>query len=169
MSITWSDVAEADLDDLYDYIARDVPYYAEQFVDRLMEAVGTLRDHPRLGRRVPEADDRDDVRELIFQGYRIIYLVTQSTCIYRPSSTAAGIWRGKPRSRGRSSKNSRTLSQALLRCSQSKPIRALCSKPCWNIMHPYSEQSVAHETKKTWPFFRNSYRKISLIKPICLD
>jgi plasmid stabilization system protein ParE len=27
MSITWSDVAEADLDDLYDYIARDVPYY----------------------------------------------------------------------------------------------------------------------------------------------
>jgi addiction module RelE/StbE family toxin len=75
MSITWSDVAEADLDDLYDYIARDVPYYAEQFVDRLIEAVGTLRDHPKLGRRVPEADDRDDVRELIFQGYRIIYLV----------------------------------------------------------------------------------------------
>jgi len=40
MRITWSDVAEADLDDLYDYIARDVPYYAEQFVDRLIEAVG---------------------------------------------------------------------------------------------------------------------------------
>ena len=34
MRIVWSDVAEADLDDLYDYIARDVPYYAEQFVDR---------------------------------------------------------------------------------------------------------------------------------------
>jgi len=26
MRIVWSDVAEADLDDLYDYIARDVPY-----------------------------------------------------------------------------------------------------------------------------------------------
>ena len=75
MSITWSDIAEADLDELYDYIARDVPYYAEQFVDRLIEAVGALKDHPRLGRRVPEADDREDVRELIFQGYRIIYLV----------------------------------------------------------------------------------------------
>jgi addiction module RelE/StbE family toxin len=75
MSLTWSDVAEADLDDLYDYIARDVPYYAEQFVDRLIEAVGALKDHPRLGRRVPEADDREDVRELIFQGYRIIYLI----------------------------------------------------------------------------------------------
>ncbi len=75
MSITWSDVAEADLDELYDYIARDVPYYAEQFVDRLIEAVGALKEHPRLGRRVPEADDREDVRELIFQNYRIIYLV----------------------------------------------------------------------------------------------
>ena len=75
MRIIWSDVAEADLDDLYDYIARDVPYYAEQFVDRLIEAVGALQDHPRLGRRVPEAEDRQDVRELLFQGYRVIYLV----------------------------------------------------------------------------------------------
>ena len=31
MRITWSDVAEADLDDLYNYIARDVPYYAERW------------------------------------------------------------------------------------------------------------------------------------------
>ena len=75
MRIVWSDVAEADLDDLYDYIARDVPYYAEQFVDRLIEAVGVLTDHPRLGRQVPEADEREDIRELIFQSYRVIYLV----------------------------------------------------------------------------------------------
>jgi toxin ParE1/3/4 len=75
MRIVWSDVAEADLDDLYDYIARDVPYYAEQFVDRLIEAVGVLKDHPRLGRQVPEADEREDIRELIFQSYRVIYLV----------------------------------------------------------------------------------------------
>ena len=60
MRIAWSHVAEADLDDLYDYIARDVPYYAEQFVDRLIEAVSALQDHPRLGRRVPEVKDRDD-------------------------------------------------------------------------------------------------------------
>ena len=26
MKIEWSDIAEADLDELYDYIARDVPY-----------------------------------------------------------------------------------------------------------------------------------------------
>lgn len=75
MRIRWSDIAEADLDQLYDYIARDVPYYAEQFVDRLIEAVGVLQDHPKIGRRVPEAKDREDVRELIFQSYRVIYLL----------------------------------------------------------------------------------------------
>ena len=75
MRIRWSDIAEADLDQLYDYIARDVPYYAEQFVDRLIEVVGMLREHPKIGRRVPEAEDREDVRELIFQSYRIIYLL----------------------------------------------------------------------------------------------
>lgn len=52
-----------------------MPYYAEQFVDRLIEAVGVLKDHPQLGRRVPEAEEREDLRELIFQSYRVIYLV----------------------------------------------------------------------------------------------
>lgn len=75
MRIRWSDIAEADLDQLYDYIARDVPYYAEQFVDRLIEAVGVLHEHPEIGRQVPEAEERTDVRELIFQSYRVIYLL----------------------------------------------------------------------------------------------
>lgn len=75
MKIHWSEIAEADLDDIYDYIARDVPYYAELFIDRLIENTDKLEDHPRMGRKVPEADNRDDVRELIVQGYRIIYLL----------------------------------------------------------------------------------------------
>ena len=73
MRIEWSEVAEADLDDIYDYIARDVPYYAELFIDQLIKATDNLEDHPRLGRKVPEADYRDDVRELIVQSCRIIY------------------------------------------------------------------------------------------------
>jgi toxin ParE1/3/4 len=75
MKIQWSEIAASDLTDIYDYIARDVPYYAEQFIDRLIEAVGALDDHPQLGRHVPEAENRADVRELIFRGYRVIYLV----------------------------------------------------------------------------------------------
>ena len=72
MKIHWSEIAEADLDDSYDYIARDVPYYAELFVAKLIEATDQLENHPRMGRMVPEADDRENVRELIVQCYRII-------------------------------------------------------------------------------------------------
>jgi toxin ParE1/3/4 len=35
-----------------------------------------LKDFPEIGRHVPEAE-REDIRELIFQGYRIIYRVGQ--------------------------------------------------------------------------------------------
>jgi addiction module RelE/StbE family toxin len=77
MKIYWSDIAEADLDDIYDFISRDVPYYAEQFIDRLIDATDKLEAHPRIGRRVPEADRCDDIRELVIQGYRIIYLVNE--------------------------------------------------------------------------------------------
>ncbi len=80
MKLEWTEPAENDLSEIYDYIARDVPYYAEQFIDRIIEATGKLADHPKIGRQVPEAN-RNDVRELIFQNYRIIYL-TKSTSIY---------------------------------------------------------------------------------------
>ena len=76
MRLYWSDIAEADLDDIYDYIARDVPYYAELFIDRLVEATDKLEDYPRIGRRVPEAAHRSDIREIIVQGFRIIYRIT---------------------------------------------------------------------------------------------
>lgn len=74
MLIRWSDVARADVIALRDYIARDSLHYARRFTERLVESVESLSDFPRLGRRVPEAD-RDDIRELIFHNYRIIYLV----------------------------------------------------------------------------------------------
>ncbi|HCS64000.1 MAG TPA: type II toxin-antitoxin system RelE/ParE family toxin [Cellvibrio sp.] len=74
MKIEWAEPAELDLGDIYAYIARDVPIYAEQFVDRIVETVDLLREQPLMGREVPEAE-RGDVRELIFHNYRIMYLV----------------------------------------------------------------------------------------------
>jgi plasmid stabilization system protein ParE len=46
-------------------IARDVPYYVELFLERLIEATDRLQDHPHSGRHVPEADIHDHIRELI--------------------------------------------------------------------------------------------------------
>jgi len=74
MVIEWSHRANTDIRDIKAYIAKDSPYYAQRFTERVITSVEKLADHPKIGRPVPEAEERDDVRELIYQGYRIIYL-----------------------------------------------------------------------------------------------
>jgi plasmid stabilization system protein ParE len=74
MRVVWTEPAETDLDDLYDYIARNSPIYAERFVDRILDAVVKLAELPRVGRQVPEAN-ADHIRELIVQSQRVIYAV----------------------------------------------------------------------------------------------
>jgi toxin ParE1/3/4 len=72
--IEWSHRARTDIRDLNAYIAKDSPYYARRFVGRIIASVERLAEFPKTGRAVPEAEGQDDVRELIYQGYRIIYL-----------------------------------------------------------------------------------------------
>lgn len=74
MAIEWSARARTDLRELRAYIAQDSPHYARQFVEKIFKSVETLTQHPQIGRKVPEAD-REDIRELIFQNYRIIYRI----------------------------------------------------------------------------------------------
>jgi addiction module RelE/StbE family toxin len=74
MKVVWTEPAESDLDDLFDYIARDSAIYAERFIDRILDAVVKLAQHPRIGRKVPEANS-EHIRELIVQSQRVIYAV----------------------------------------------------------------------------------------------
>jgi addiction module RelE/StbE family toxin len=76
MRVVWTEPAETDLDELFDYIARDAPIYAEQYIDRILEAVVKLSDLPRIGRKVPEADS-DNIRELNVQSQRVIYAIDE--------------------------------------------------------------------------------------------
>ncbi|MDA3835167.1 MAG: type II toxin-antitoxin system RelE/ParE family toxin [Spirochaetales bacterium] len=71
--IEWSQRARSDIRDLKAYIAKDSPYYAQRFIERVIASVEKLEEFPKIGRPVPEAEGHDDVRELIYQGYRIIY------------------------------------------------------------------------------------------------
>ena len=73
MRITWSEPALADLEAIYDFIARDSSHYATRFARRLLEAVERLAALPMLGRMVPEGDGRH--REVFEPPYRIIYRV----------------------------------------------------------------------------------------------
>ena len=72
--INWTDQALVDLDEICEFIARDAPRYAQLFADRLFESVERLKEFPNSGRVVPEMGI-ENIREIIFGNYRIIYRV----------------------------------------------------------------------------------------------
>ncbi len=74
MKINWSARSRSDMQQLKNYIGQHSPHYAKRFIARIIASVEKLAKFPDIGRKVPEAEERNDVRELIFQGYRIIYL-----------------------------------------------------------------------------------------------
>ena len=77
MRIVWTEPAVEDLQELHAYIARDSELYASGFVERIITAVERLADYPALGRIVPEANE-ENIRELVYQNYRIIYRITKN-------------------------------------------------------------------------------------------
>ena len=72
--VKWTNVALDDLRAIYDYVAQDSPKYADRLMDKIIERVDVLEQHPRIGRKVPEFDN-DLIRELIEGSYRIIYRI----------------------------------------------------------------------------------------------
>jgi toxin ParE1/3/4 len=78
VEITWTTFALEDLQSIYDYIARDSPTYAIRFIDKLVDKVDILIDHPEAGRIVPEFEN-ELIRELIEGSYRIIYEIKSIT------------------------------------------------------------------------------------------
>ncbi len=73
MKLVWSDPAVADLEAIHGHIGQDSEYYAAGFIARILKAVDHLEEFPRLGRHVPEAPEDPNIRELLVQGYRVIY------------------------------------------------------------------------------------------------
>jgi len=74
--LRWSLAAERDLRSVEEYVAKDSPLRAVAFVDRLIRSVEALGLTPRLGRVVPEFE-RSELREVMFRGYRIVYLLDE--------------------------------------------------------------------------------------------
>lgn len=70
--LEWTEPAIADLENIQDYIARDSVEYADALIERLILSVERLESFPDSGRLVPESTD-PKVRELLVEGYRVIY------------------------------------------------------------------------------------------------
>lgn len=74
--VAWTPQALADLQAAYEFVARDSVRYAEALTERLFDAAERLELFPLSGRVVPEVG-REDVRELIVSGYRVVYRVRE--------------------------------------------------------------------------------------------
>ena len=74
--LIWSSRALNDLDSACDFIAHDSPKYAYFFAERIVKLIETIPQQPLFGAVVPEYN-RDDLRERLFQNYRIVYRVFQ--------------------------------------------------------------------------------------------
>ena len=69
--IVVSPLAQADIDEIWDYIARDSLVNADRFVDRIEQRFGLLADNPRLG--VARDDLRPGLRRFRHARYLIYY------------------------------------------------------------------------------------------------
>lgn len=76
MKVEWTEPAFKNLESIYNYISLDSPYHAKSFSSQLFKATDKLEVFPRMGKVVPEAEGYDEeIRELVYQSYRIIYQV----------------------------------------------------------------------------------------------
>ena len=70
--VVLSRIAEADLAEIFDYIARDNPNAALRVARELVSRTCTIQEFPRIGRVVPEFQI-ETLRELVQGAYRIVY------------------------------------------------------------------------------------------------
>jgi plasmid stabilization system protein ParE len=73
VAILFSESAVSDLEELKTWYAEQgVPDVGDRFVMEIIEKIETLRDHPDIGRIVPEFEQRV-LREIIRPPFRIVY------------------------------------------------------------------------------------------------
>jgi toxin ParE1/3/4 len=76
--LIWSPAARDDLHDIVVFIACDNPDRAMSFGYQLISEIDRLQDFPEQGRIVPEYRN-DNVREIIFRPYRIVYRINHDS------------------------------------------------------------------------------------------
>lgn len=70
-----------DINNTAEYIALQSPHFAQKFVKSIFKEVEILKTFPNIGRVVPEIDDQE-IREIFYQKYRIVYHVIDASTIH---------------------------------------------------------------------------------------
>ncbi len=77
--LIWSPNAAEDLENICNYIMHNSEYYARHFAKQIITLIESIPDFPKSGRIVPEYQ-KEDLREKLFQNYRIVYRIKEN-CI----------------------------------------------------------------------------------------
>ena len=77
MKIIWSPLALEGVSEIAEYIARDKPIAARNWIEKVFAKVEQLKDSPEIGRVVPEID-KIEFGELLYGNYRIIYRIEKN-------------------------------------------------------------------------------------------
>lgn len=78
MRLVWTKEALLQLQKIEDYIAKDNPKNAIEFIDKLISISETIVDYPKKGRVVPELSI-EYIRELLHKIYRIVFLIKKNS------------------------------------------------------------------------------------------
>ncbi len=78
MKIFWTKESLHRLQEIEEYISKDNPIVAMEFVDKLISVAETIIDNPEKGRIVPELS-LENIRELLHRNYRIVNLVKKNS------------------------------------------------------------------------------------------
>lgn len=70
--------AKEDLKSIYNFIAFDSAYYAKKFIQQLKDRIKILKSYPEQGRIIHPLRYQN-LRQLLFKEYRIIYIYDSST------------------------------------------------------------------------------------------
>lgn len=74
VKLIWAPKAAADLEEICEFISKGSEHYARTFAQKIVALIESIPEFPLAGRVVPEYQC-DDLRERIFQNYRIVYRV----------------------------------------------------------------------------------------------
>ncbi|MBU0763964.1 MAG: type II toxin-antitoxin system RelE/ParE family toxin [Bacteroidetes bacterium] len=82
LPVVWDRVAKANLDDIYDYIAKDSMQAARMVKKELIKLAGSLNDFPeKYSQEEYLSDEPENYRSVSKWSYKIIYEVTKESVI----------------------------------------------------------------------------------------
>jgi toxin ParE1/3/4 len=72
--LNWTEIALNDINEIYDFIAKDSKFYAKNVVGAIRKKVKIVKKYPKIGRIIPEINI-ENYREIFQWNYRIMYKI----------------------------------------------------------------------------------------------